>query len=187
MELKSFIKTFDNVVKVKALSSLIKYANTADFQNAAIGGDNNINKNVRSTKLFSLNAHSKSLTNIHWHNFLFFIFKNYLDHYKNELNIKDFQLTTIQSIDILKYDVDDKYVWHVDHFKDIPRTMSIIYLLNNDYKGGNLKFRDPNGENEFSIETKANRLIMWPSNFLYPHSVSPVTEGTRYSIVSWSI
>jgi hypothetical protein len=28
---------------------------------------------------------------------------------------------------------------------------------------------------------------MFPSNFLYPHSVLPVTEGTRYSIVTWFI
>ena len=34
-------------------------------------------------------------------------------------------------------------------------------------------------------KTHPGRLVMWPSNFMYPHSVSPVTKGTRYAIVSW--
>ena len=38
-----------------------------------------------------------------------------------------------------------------------------------------------------TVEKKANRMIIWPSNFLYPHSVKPVTEGIRYSVVSWAL
>ena len=28
-------------------------------------------------------------------------------------------------------------------------------------------------------------LIMFPSNFLYPHQVSPIKKGIRYSVVAW--
>ncbi len=32
---------------------------------------------------------------------------------------------------------------------------------------------------------KTGDMIIFPSNFLYPHQVMPVTKGERYSIVSW--
>jgi len=32
-----------------------------------------------------------------------------------------------------------------------------------------------------------NRMLIWPSNFMYPHLVKPVTKGIRYSVVSWAL
>ena len=29
--------------------------------------------------------------------------------------------------------------------------------------------------------------LMFPSNFMYPHEVMPVTKGTRYSIITWFV
>ena len=28
-------------------------------------------------------------------------------------------------------------------------------------------------------------LLIFPSNFMYPHKVEPITKGTRYSYISW--
>ena len=38
---------------------------------------------------------------------------------------------------------------------------------------------------ELILPSEPNSLIMWPSNFIYQHAVKPVTEGERYSVVSW--
>ena len=58
--------------------------------------------------------------------------------------------------------------------------------MNNDYEGGELVFYDPDQKsNPYKINVKPGRMIMWPSNFLYPHEVRKVTKGTRYSIISW--
>ena len=35
------------------------------------------------------------------------------------------------------------------------------------------------------IKLNAGDLVIFPSNFLYPHKISPVTDGVRYSYVSW--
>lgn len=86
-----------------------------------------------------------------------------------------------------KYEVGTKMKIHCDHIhsmfdgnrKGIP-TLSILGALNNDYEGGDLIF----WENE-KIELKAGQIMIFPSNFMYPHKVTTVTEGTRYSYVSW--
>ena len=38
-----------------------------------------------------------------------------------------------------------------------------------------------------SIKLKKGDAIMFPSNFMYPHEIMPVTQGTRYSIITWFI
>ena len=76
---------------------------------------------------------------------------------------------------------------HCDHIrtlfdgkiKGIP-ILSIIGILNDDYEGGELiMFKDK------KIDTKTGDMFIFPSNFLYPHEITPVTKGVRYSYVSW--
>ena len=69
----------------------------------------------------------------------------------------------------------------------VPRTLSAIYLINDDYEGGNLIFGIPGSDQILKIERVKNRMIVWPSNFLYPHTVEPIIKGTRYSMVSWAL
>ena len=35
------------------------------------------------------------------------------------------------------------------------------------------------------IPLKQGELLIFPSNFMFPHKVEPVTKGTRYSYISW--
>ena len=60
-------------------------------------------------------------------------------------------------------------------------------MVNENYKGGELCFKYPKIDKITTIEKKENRMVIWPSNFLYPHMVKPVTEGERYSVVAWAL
>ncbi len=82
---------------------------------------------------------------------------------------------------ILKYGVGQKFINHIDDHKDYHRRMSIIYYINDDYEGGEINFP------RFGISYKpnANEMLIFPSNYVYNHSVSEVTSGTRYAVVSW--
>ena len=189
MELKKYINIYDEVLPWHVLSSLIEYANLQNFQEARIGGgtDDKINFDVRRTYVFPLNKFAESLSNVHWHNLLLRTFNDKLIQYRKDNNIIDYEYKNIFDIEILKYENTGFYTWHVDHFSLVPRTMSCILLLNNDYQGGNLCFRNPDGSGEWEIEVKPNRMIIWPSNFLFPHTVKPVTNGKRYSVVAWAL
>ena len=87
----------------------------------------------------------------------------------------------------LKYEQTGYYKYHIDSSHECFRTVSCILLLNNDYEGGALSFGDPQNLKQIKkIEIVPNRLIIWPSNFLFPYSVLPVTKGLRYSVVAWA-
>ena len=189
MEIKNFIKIYDEVLPWNALSNLIRFANVSTFEESKIGGSDiaRTDFDIRKTYAKALSNLNDSFSNVHWFNLLHFYFNKNLKQYKIDANVLDFNYKYISDIEILKYENTGFYTWHVDHFADIPRTMSCVLLLNNDYEGGNLCFRNPNGFEEWEVEVKPNRMIIWPSNFLYPHTVKPVTEGTRYSVVAWAL
>ena len=77
---------------------------------------------------------------------------------------------------------------HCDHIsslfdgkvKGIPM-LSIVGQINEDFDGGEFVMWG-----EKVIEFKSGDLIIFPSNFVYPHRVEPVTKGARYSYVSWA-
>ena len=189
MEIKNFIKIYDEALPWNVLSNLIRFANISKFEETKVGGgdDAQVNFNVRRTYAISLSNLNNSFSNVHWFNLLQFYFDKNLKQYKFDANILDYDYRNIFDIEILKYENTGFYTWHVDHFATVPRTMSCILLLNNDYEGGNLCFRNPDGSGEWEVEVKPNRMIIWPSIFLYPHTVKPVTKGKRYSVVAWAL
>ena len=188
MEIKKFIRIYDEVLPWGIVSNLILFSNISKFYETKIGGDQGIvDFNIRRTYTLPLSNLSNSLTNVHWSNLLAFYFNKKLKQFQTDVKILDYEFESILNIEILKYENTGFYTWHVDHFAKIPRTMSCTLLLNNDYEGGNLCFRNPDGTGEWQVEVKANRMIVWPSNFLFPHTVKPVTKGIRYSVVAWAL
>jgi predicted 2-oxoglutarate/Fe(II)-dependent dioxygenase YbiX len=87
-----------------------------------------------------------------------------------------------------RYDVNTSMKIHYDHItslfdgerKGIP-VLSIVGLLNDDYKGGDFVFFK-----DHKVNLTAGDIMVFPSNFMYPHRVEEVTQGTRYSFVCWA-
>ena len=82
---------------------------------------------------------------------------------------------------ILKYGAGQKFTNHIDDHPDYHRRVSTVYYLNENYTGGEINFPRFN----VTFKPKANQMIVFPSTYVYNHSVSPVIEGTRYAVVSW--
>ena len=88
-------------------------------------------------------------------------------------------------VDLLKYSVGGKYEVHVDQCTTVPRHISIIMNLNDEYEGGELIFTNQQSKEIKKLNLEKGSVVFFPSNFMYPHSILPITKGTRYSIVSW--
>lgn len=83
--------------------------------------------------------------------------------------------------ELLRYETGQFYTQHTDSFPTIPRILSCSIVLNDDYEGGEFAFFDQ----EVKYKVPKGSAILFPSNFMYPHEIMPVTSGTRYSIVTW--
>ena len=113
------------------------------------------------------------------------VMQEYIDSLKFEW-YKD-SIHALTNVKFIKYSLNQTMKVHCDHLhqifdgtiKGIP-VFTIIGLLNDDYEGGNLvMFGDK------KINTKKGDLIVFPSLFLFPHEVKPITKGIRYSYITW--
>jgi hypothetical protein len=76
---------------------------------------------------------------------------------------------------------------HFDHIhsifdgenKGVP-VLSFILNFNDDYEGADLYFWE-----DKVIKLGKGDVVMFPSNFLFPHGVTESTKGKRYSAVCW--
>ena len=93
------------------------------------------------------------------------------------------QIEEDSGYELLKYPEGCFYTEHTDSFKARPRAVSCSFILNDDFEGGEFAFFN----RELKYKLGKGDAIMFPSNFMYPHEVMPVTQGTRYSIITWFI
>ena len=85
------------------------------------------------------------------------------------------------SYGILKYGEGQQFTNHIDDHPSYHRRVSTVYYLNDNYTGGEINFPRFN----ITFKPKANQMIVFPSTYVYNHSVSTVIEGERYAVVSW--
>lgn len=85
--------------------------------------------------------------------------------------------------ELFRYSIGHFCKDHIDSFKLKPRVVSCSFSLNDNYEGGEWSFF--NGEKIF--KAPKGSAVLFPSTFLYPHGILPVTNGSRYSIVTWFI
>ena len=92
-------------------------------------------------------------------------------------------VSTDTGFTILRYEKGQKFVWHADEGPTLPRRcLSATFLLNEDFTGGNFLMFD---QDKTKIPLKTGDSIIFPSNFLFTHTVTPVRSGRRYSLIVW--
>ena len=92
-----------------------------------------------------------------------------------------------EAIKYIRYEEGQTMALHCDRIKSMfdgerkgDPTITAIGVLNDDYEGGEFIMWNQ------KIDTKAGDLLMFPSNFLYPHKIEPIKRGARYSIATWA-
>lgn len=96
----------------------------------------------------------------------------------------NYKLSGIQDIQYLEYHEGGKYDWHSDIGSGISsmRKISISWVLNSGFIGGDLQFFGDGGE-IITYNSQPNKLVSFTS-FLH-HRVTPVKKGIRKCIVAW--
>lgn len=180
-----FVKVFDNAISLELCDRLIsEYKDDENWKSAAVG-DGVINDSIRKVNSVKIDDP-------------YVIYKNFEKRQKICFDMSESMFFAIQryrniapsmnaqansGYELLKYETGDFYKEHTDSFVTSPRHVSCSFHLNDDYEGGEFAFLN----REFKIKAKKGSLIMFPSNFMFPHEILPVTSGTRFSIITWII
>lgn len=115
-------------------------------------------------------------------------FSNIAARYRKEH--PDFMVERVTAYRLNRYDAPNGFMSrhadniHHSHGQEygFPLASSLLFL-NDDYKGGELILCD----GVFCRKPAKGSGIIFPSNFMFPHEVRRVEEGSRYSVVTWLI
>jgi Rps23 Pro-64 3,4-dihydroxylase Tpa1-like proline 4-hydroxylase len=181
-DVKNYIKIFENIISDELCDRILsEYANSDQWSDSKIA--DGLHKNIRNCKIINISFDDIINQNQN-------IRKKIDDDIYSEvskiislLNKEYIQLKATQDsgYDLLKYEEDGFYTQHTDSFKEMNRAISCSLCLNDDYDGGEFAFFD----RTLKYKLKKGSVITFPSNFMYPHEILPVTKGTRYSIITW--
>lgn len=163
--------------EINYLENINNWSNVAPAQI----GSGVTNQNIRSTKIswLELSHENKDI----W---------NKLSRVVAEVNSRyfHFDLTGFyEPIQLGIYTAEDKghYDWHVDMFignKSVPRKLSMVLMLSDpsEFEGGELLLKS-DSDKYTSLSMAKGRAWFFPSYML--HKVTPVTKGTRKTLVLW--
>lgn len=113
----------------------------------------------------------------------------------------NYEITAVENIQLTKYSKKGFYSWHMDGMGTHPtvynmphnkflhgktRKLSMTVLLNSDFEGGEFQIHTtaPTDKTE-KLDMSSGSVVVFPSFLL--HRVTPVTKGTRYSLVAWFV
>jgi predicted 2-oxoglutarate/Fe(II)-dependent dioxygenase YbiX len=184
-ELADYIVVVPNLISDELCERIInEYAFGDEWLFTAIG-DGRVDKSVRNVETIILSYEHVINANLNTRkaidNELFVCAGNAIREYN-----KKFPLAKIEEdsgYELLRYKVGQFYKEHVDSFKARPRAVSCSFNLNDDYEGGDWCFWG----GSHVVKVPKGSAVLFPSNFMYPHQITPVTKGVRYSIITWFI
>lgn len=183
--LDDYIVEFEDILSPELCDEIIKeYNNSDDWDHAYIGGgvvDTKIRNVDQIMTTFNSVIAKNPETRQRLDNLIYEGAKKAILKY-NAL-FPNAMIEQDSGYQLLRYSEGQFYKQHTDHYKAEPRTVSCSFALNDDFEGGGFAFFD----NEFHYRLKKGSVLMFPSNFMFPHEVLPVTKGTRYSIITWFV
>tara|TARA_R110002020_G_scaffold470052_1_gene695548 strand:- start:229 stop:783 length:555 start_codon:yes stop_codon:yes gene_type:complete len=170
-----------NIINPQIINKLTSYIDHKAKKYLDIEGG--MDKNVRNVRGYQLGF--KTPSEMFYWNYIKKEIERLYSFYK--IKFPKMKSYSLNQIDLLKYDIGGKYDVHVDYYGGLhlSRTLSIIMNLNDEYEGGDLIFTDQKEKEIKRIKLGKGSIVFFPSNFMYPHSIQPITKGTRYSIVAW--
>ena len=192
-KLSSMISVYKNALDVTVCDKIIKEYENDDYVVSTTKAklkDFRTCKQINISDEKSLNKNYKTRKEID--NLVFEAFSNklnlYLEKYKHlECNRDDGYI-------LLKYDKNNRYKEHVDEtYKHVNvfnnlntqnlvnRVLTGIIQLNDDFEGGGLSFF----EDTYKIPVSKGSLILFPSNFMFPHQANVVKKNIRLSLITW--
>jgi Rps23 Pro-64 3,4-dihydroxylase Tpa1-like proline 4-hydroxylase len=183
--LEEYIFTLDNVVPEELCNRILEEYRESNLWNATMVGDGSIDNRIRNCDVISMSEVRILEENLDIRKKLdedFYVCaSNAINEYRKVFPDVASEIDT--GYDLLRYNEGQFYTQHTDSFKKQQRSVSCSFLLNDEYEGGEFAFFD----REIIIRGGKGSIVMFPSNFMFPHEVMPVISGTRYSIITWYV
>ena len=203
MNLKNIYYQFNSALTERFCDDVIKYGESLEKM-TAITGSQGVNRNLKKnplTKKEIKDLKKKRDSQIVWlkEEWIYKEIRPFIEE-ANEKAGWNYAWDFSEDIQFTRYEKNQYYGWHTDSWEepykdDNPRTNGKIRKLsvtcnlssNDDYSGGQLEFANTREGKTFKMCAPSSKggITVFPS-FMW-HRVTPVTKGTRFSLVVWNL
>lgn len=182
--LRDYIQVFDNVIPDELCDAILKeYAPDGEWIPTHVG-EGILDRDIRNVDAIPISRNEvigSNYTRRLLDNELFKGAAEAINRYNEKF--PEARIESDSGYDLLRYQTGQFYKQHTDSYKAQPRAVSCSFALNDDYEGGEWAFWNK----DLKLKTKKGSVVLFPSNFMYPHEILPVTKGTRYSVITWFV
>jgi len=180
---------FPNALPKNDCDEYLKHClNISDFEDSTVDNSGDIENidMIRKTSISFIKDKDDIINKLIW---------GFVKHANDEFF--NYKLSYFEETQFAKYDEGCHYDWHQDASPHGGmgncRKLSLTFSLSdhNDYEGGHLQFYnggrpyDYDGSDVDMLIKSVGTVIVFDSRDW--HRVTPVTEGLRYSVVSWTV
>ena len=181
-QLKDYVRVYKSQIPKMLCDQLISEIDLVEWMlHRFYSNDGLVDNGTEPYEYHGITAANQELRKIFWNSLEQYILKDIkLDCFAGWNGFSNFKY--------VRYTAGTEMKNHCDHIHSlfgqgpsgIP-ILSMIGQLNSDFTGGEFVMFD-----DTVIPLSKGDIIIFPSIFLYPHRITPVMSGVRYSIVSWS-
>jgi predicted 2-oxoglutarate/Fe(II)-dependent dioxygenase YbiX len=183
--LKDFIIVIKNAVPIEICDRIIEeYENCSRWRYATINVEDERSpiKDIRNCEIIKMSNADNLKINQKRTDLdisLFRVMEQCLANYRGLF--KSCSVSQDSGYDLLRYNQHGFYKEHTDSFAGLHREVACSLTLNDNFIGGDFSFFNKG----LQYKLEKGDALMFPSNFMYPHQIMEITEGTRYSIITW--
>ncbi len=182
----SYIVALDNMLSADFCDALVaEFADSDEWNSALVGDDAKADRHVRNADVINLSARAvvqkNPVVRKHIEDTLYAACRSAVGRYQAQF--AHCRIVQGMAFELLRYRQGGYYRMHTDSFNRVPRSLTCSFALNDDFEGGAWGFFG----GEKTLAPGKGAAVLFPSNFLFPHEILPVTQGTRYSVVTWMI
>ena len=179
-ELKSDVVVFSSFVKKEFCQQIVEFfKDSPDWNKSVTYGEGPTPEDAKRSP-----RQSDEISSILFKgadSYVYTIFKEAMAKYREIYAPAEVDILSDEGYSLLRYSPGGEYREHTDRGSNNNRVVSGLIYLNDDYKGGEIHFP----RYDLRIKPMTGSVVMFPSTHTHLHAALPVTEGTKYSIVTW--
>lgn len=184
--LHSYVVVIENALPLDFCDEVVaEFNDPLEWNSALVGHQGNVDRNIRNADVISLSTGAVLQKNPKkrekFEAALYGACRDALRQY--QALFPYCRIVEGMGFELLRYSTGGFYRTHTDSFKKVPRALACSFALNDAFEGGHWSFF----EGQKTVNPPKGSIVMFPSNFLYPHEITEIRSGTRYSIVTWMI
>lgn len=184
MDIKDFIVVLPNAIDNKLCDEIVKmFEKSKEWDNAVCGQDSAYHPEVRScniidiTKPQSKKYDTKKRKKLDQK--LFEVVSNAVRQYIEKHPRLSF-INSDEGYQMMRYKEGEKVANHIDVGSTTHRVLTCSLQINDNFKGGEWVFFG-----DTKVKVNKGDAVLFPSNFCFDHEVTEITEGIRYSILTF--